>query len=173
MKKWFLVQPGLLLALIAYTASFSAAAERASVREMGRETSGALEITLVSTPPRSQEEMQQMMKQMGQSEMQKMMKEKGMGGMMGMGDMMEMPSELATHWLGVIVLNSKTQRFVPNLKIMLTAKGPVTRNVELMAMPGSYAQNISLPPGKYDIIVKIDFPQEKKKPVEVRFKMET
>ncbi len=166
MKKRFLVQPGLLLALVGYMASSFAAAERASVREIGKKTSGGLEINLVSAPPRSQEEMKKMMQQMGQTEMQKMMKEKGMG------DMMEMPSQPATHWLGVIVLNSKTQRFVPNLKVTLTAKGPVTRNLELMSMPGSYAQNISLPSGQYEIIVSIDFLKEKKKPVEVSFRME-
>lgn len=173
MKNWFLVQLGLLLALVAYTASSSVAADRASVKELGSKTSGGLEITLVSAPPRSQEEMKEMMKQMGQKEMQNMMKEKGMGGVMGMGGMMEIPSEPATHWLGVIVLDSKTKKFVPNLKVSLTAKGKVTRKVDLMSMPGSYAQNISLPSGKYDITVKVDFPQEKKKAVEVRFKLET
>lgn len=165
MKTSFLVQSGLLLALVAYAASSSGATDTAAVKEIGKKTSGGLEITLVSAPPRTQEETKKMMEQMGQTGMKEMMKEKGMG------DTMEMPSEPATHWLGVIVLNSKTQRFVPNLKVTIMATGPVTRNVELMSMPGSYAQNISLPSGRYDIIVRIDFPKDQKKPIETRFKM--
>jgi hypothetical protein len=167
MKKWFLVQLGLLLVLVAYAALSSGAAERAEVKEIGKKASGGLEITLVSAPPQTGEEMKKMMEQMGQTKMQKMMKQKEMGGMM------DMPSEPATHWLGVIILDSKTKKFIPDLKVTLTAKGPITRKVDLMPMPGSYAQNISLPPGKYDIAVKVDFPKEKRKPVEVRFQMKT
>jgi len=172
MKKWFLVQPGLLLALISYGASSFAAAEGAAVKEIGTKTSGGLEVTLISAPPRSQAQMEEMMKQMGKAEMKEMMKQKGMEGMMGMGGMMEMPSQPATHWLGVIVLDRKTKKFVPNLKVTLTAKGPVTRKADLMAMPGSYAQNISLPTGQYEVFVRIDFPKGERKPVEVRFRME-
>jgi len=165
MKRSFLVQSGLLLVLVAYAVSSSGAGDTAAVKEIAKKTSGGLEITLVSAPPRTMEEMKKMMEQMGQTEMQKMMKEKGMGGMM------EMPSERPTHWLGVIVLESKTKKFVPNLKVTLTAKGPVTRNVDLMPMLGSYAQNISLPSGRYDVLVRIAFHKEEKKPVEVRFQM--
>lgn len=171
MKKQCLARLGLLFALVAYEASSSAGAEKASVKEIGKETSGGLEITLVSAPPRTEEEMKKMMEQMGQTEMQKMMKQKGMEGMRGMGGMMDMPSEPATHWLGVVILDKKSGKFMPNLKVTLAAKGPVRRTVELMPMPGSYAQNIALSSGRYDILVKIDFPKGDKKPVEVRFPM--
>lgn len=170
MGKQFLIA---LLLPFAYVVTAYAQLESSGVREIGEKKAGGLEVTLVSTPPRSQEEMEKMMEQMGQTEMQKMMKQKGMEGMKGMGGMMNMPSEPATHWLGVVILDSKTKKFVPNLKVNLTAKGPVTRKVDLMSMPGSYAQNISLPSGKYDIIVKIESPDKKRKPVEVRFKMGT
>jgi len=167
MEKRFLIQLGVLLALVSYGVSSSAAAEGAAVKEIGTKTSGGLEVTLISAPPRSQARMEEMMKQMGKAEMKEMMKQKAMEGMMGM------PSEPATHWLGAIVLDRKTKKFVPNLKVTLTAKGPGTRKVELMSMPGSYAQNISLPTGQYEILVRIDFPKGERKPVEVRFQMKT
>lgn len=168
MKRQFLAQLGFLFALVAYATSSAAAVGKASVKEIGKETSGGLEITLVSAPPLTQEEMKKMMEQMGQTDMQKRMKQEGMRGV---GGMMDMPSEPATHWLGVIILDKKSGKFVPNLKVTLTAKGPVRRTVELIAMAGSYAQNIVLSSGRYDIFVKIYFPKGEKKPVEVRFPM--
>lgn len=166
MEKRFLIQLGLLLALISYGAP-STAAERAAVKEIGTKTSGGLEVTLISAPPRSQAQMKEMMKQTGKAEMKQMMEQKGMGGMM------EMPSEPATHYIGVIIRDPKTQKVLPNLKVTLTAKGPVAREVEFMSMPGSYAQNISLPAGQYEVLVRIDFPKGERKPVEVRFQMKT
>lgn len=160
MERRFLIQLGLLLALVSYGAP-STAAERAAVEEIGTKTSSGLEVTLIAAPPRTQAEMKEMMTGMG-----------GMGMMKGGMGMMEMSSEPATHYLGVIIRNQKNQKVIPDLKVTLTAKGSVARRVELMSMPGSYAQNISLPRGRYEIIVKIDFPQEKRKPVEVRFQME-
>ena len=154
MKKRSLILTGLLLALVSYTTSSSANAQSAAIKEIGKKVSGGLEVTLLSAPPLTQAETK-----------------KTMMGTGGMG-MMEMPSEPATHYLGVIIRNQKTQKVISDLKVTLTAKGPVTRKAELMSMPGSYAQNISLPPGRYDIIVKIDSPKEKRKPVEVRFQME-
>ena len=168
MRKQFLIA---LLLPFAYLVTAYAQLETSGVREIGEKKAGGLEITLVSAPPRSMEEMKKMMEQMGQTEMQKMMKQKGMEGMKGTGGMMDMPSEPATHWLGVVILDSKTKKFVPDLKVALTAKGPVTREVNLMPMPGSYAQNISLPSGRYDVNVRIAFPKKEKKPVEVRFQM--
>lgn len=156
MKKGFLILSGLLLALVTFVASSHAETETATIKEIGKKIAGRIEVTLIADRPRTQAELKEMMRQMG----------------MGMMGMVEMPSEPATHYLGVIIRNQKTQKVIPNLKVTLTAKGPVTRKIELMSMPGSYAQNISLAPGKYDIIVRIDFPQEKRKPVEVRFRMQ-
>lgn len=157
MRKQFLIA---LLLPFAYLVTAYAQLETSGVREIGEKKAGGLEVTLVSAPPRSMEEMKKMMNQMG-PEMKKMMRQ----GMKGM--------EEPTHWLGVVILNSKTKKFVPDLKVTLTAKGPVTQNVDLMPMPGSYAQNISLPSGRYDILVTIASNKEKKQPVEVRFEMKT
>lgn len=88
MENRFLIQLGLLLALASYGASSFAAAEGAAVKEIGTKTSGGLEISLISAPPRSQARMEEMMKQMSKAEMKEMMKEKGMEGMMGMMGMM-------------------------------------------------------------------------------------
>lgn len=153
MKRRLLILAGTYLIFLLFVPLSYPQSQGAQIKEIAKEVSGGLEVTLISAPPLSQEELKKL----------------GMGGM----GMMGMPSEPPTHYLGVIVRDRKTQKVVQNLKVTLGAKGAVTRKVDLMSMPGSYAQNISLPRGKYDITVKIDFPQEKKKPVEVRFKMET
>lgn len=152
MKRRLLILAGTYLIFLLFVPLSYPQSQGAQIKEIAKKVSGGLEVTLISAPPLSQEELKKL----------------GMGGM----GMMEMPSEPATHYLGVIIRNQKNQKVIPDLKVTLTAKGSVARRVELMSMPGSYAQNISLPRGRYEIIVKIDFPQEKRKPVEVRFQME-
>ncbi len=123
--------------------------------EQGTKQVGGLEVTLLSAPPLSPAEMQQMMPGMG-----------GMGGMQGMGSMMRgMPGmggmgggpAQPTHWIGVIIRDLKDGRVVPDLKITLSAqKDGLTRNAALMPMPGSYGANISLlEKGRYLVTITI------------------
>lgn len=153
MKRRLLILAGTYLIFLLFVPLSYPQSQGAQIKEIAKKVSGGLEVTLISAPPLSQEELKKL-------------------GMDGMG-MMGMPSEPATHYLGIILRDQKTQKVVPNLKITLTTKGPVARKIELMSMPGSYAQNISLPTGQYEILVRIDFPKGKRKPVEVRFQMKT
>lgn len=118
--------------------------QMADPTEHGTKTIGGLEITLVSAPPLSREQMAKMMPGMGP-----------MGGMPAMPSMGP-----ATHWIGVIVRDVKEDRVVPDLQIRLTAqKGGLSRTVTLMPMPGSYGANISLPErGRYMVTVTIARP---------------
>lgn len=83
----------------------------------GTKQADGLEVTLISVPPLSPEEMQRMMPGMG-----------GMGGMQGMGSMMRgMPGmgggeAPPTHWIGVLVRDLKDDRVVRGLPITLTAR---------------------------------------------------
>jgi hypothetical protein len=91
---------------------------------------------------------------------------KGMEGML-------MPGMTPTHYLGVIITDQKTGRVVKGLSVTLIAKGQgVVRKRNLITMPGSYADNISLPAkGTYRITIKIEgLPL--KKPLEVPFDFE-
>ncbi len=123
--------------------------------EHGMKQADGLEVTLLSAPPLSAEQMQKMMPGMG-----------GMGGMPGMGGMMQGMPQMGgmggaevppTHWIGVIVRDMKDDRVVADLPITLTArKAEITRTVKLMPMPGSYGANISLPEkGRYMMTVTI------------------
>ena len=112
---------GVRLALVAFVASSYAETESATIKEIGRKISGGLEVALIAIPPRTQLEMREMMMRMG-----------------GMA-MMEMASEPAAHYLGVIIRNQKPKGVIPNFKVTLTAKGPVTHRVGLFSMPGRSA----------------------------------
>jgi len=98
---------------------------------------------------------------------------KRMPGMMTMPEMGPMPGMKPTHWLGVIVADTKTGQAVQGLSVTLTAKGKgVTTERKLIGMPGSYANNISLPArGAYKVLVKIAGPPLKE-PLEVPFDFE-
>ncbi|MBI2154198.1 MAG: hypothetical protein HYU24_10905 [Candidatus Rokubacteria bacterium] len=136
----------------------------------GSKQADALEIALLTSPPLSPEEMQQTMPGMGgtgamQGMPQMMRGMPGMGGMRGEADQ-------PTHWIGVIVRDLKDDRMVQGLDITLTAqKGQLTRTVALMAMPGSYGANISLPEkGRYTVTVTIDRPGQ---PARVAFEFDS
>lgn len=130
--------------------------------EHGMKQAGGLEVTLLSAPPLSPEEMQRMMPGTSGG-MQGMGGMPGgtMGGMMGgkgMGGMMSGQGQGApTHWIGVVVRDVKDDRAVRDLDITLVAtKGGLMRTAKLMPMPGSYGANISLPEkGRYTVTITI------------------
>lgn len=124
--------------------------------EYGTKTAGGLEITLLAAPPLTGEQIQQMMPGMKRTP--------GMPGMGATGGMAGEP----THWIGVIVLDAKTDAAVQNLDITLTAQqGSLSQTVTLMPMPGSYGANISLPEkGPYRVRVRVNRPDQ---PVQVEF----
>ncbi len=123
--------------------------------EHGTMRAGDLEVTLLTAPPISPEQIRQHMPAMGTMQ--------GKGGMQGMGGMRGPMGSLGgadgppTHWIGVIVRNAKDDGVVPNADVTLTAKkGEVTRTVKLMPMPGSYGANINLPEkGRYAVTVRV------------------
>ncbi len=128
--------------------------------EHGTRRAGGLEVTLLSAPPLSADEIQRMMSGMGGAG-----GKPGMGAMPGTGGPMRgMPgpgglgtAEPPTHWIGVVVRDVRTDRVVPDLDVTLTArKGGLSRAVKLMPMPGSYGANLSLPEkGRYSVIVTL------------------
>lgn len=126
--------------------------QMAEPTEHGTRTVGGLEVTLLTAPPLTQEQMAKMMPGMGP-----------MGGMPAMPSMGPV-----THWIGVIVHSLKDGRVVPDLQITLTAqKRRLSRTVTLMPMPGSYGANISLPEkGRYKVTVSIALPGQ---PLSVAF----
>jgi hypothetical protein len=150
-----------MFAMAGLTAFLPAAAVAQEPTEHGTKVTDGLEITLLSRPPLSPAEMQQMIPGMG-----------GMGGMQGMGGMMRgqgmegmmrgMPGmggmgggeAQPTHWIGVVVRDLNDRRVVPDLQVTLTAqKGGLTRSVRLMPMPGSYGAHINLPEkGQYAVV---------------------
>ncbi len=108
------------------------------VREHGTKQAGGFEVTLLSSPPLSPEEMQRTMP--------------GMGGMQGMMRGMEGMGGPPTHWVGVVVRDA-AGRIVKGLSITLTV---LDRTVRLMPMPGSYGAHISLlQKGSYTVTVTI------------------
>lgn len=115
-----------------------------------------LEVTFIAAPPMSAEEMA-----------------KRMPGMTAMPGMEPMPGVKPTHWLGVIITDAKTGRALQGLSVNLTAKGNgVTREQTLIGMPGSYANNISLPAvGAYKILVTIAGPS-RRQPLKLSFDFE-
>lgn len=115
-------------------------ASRPETKEVATKKVDGLEVTLLAAPPMGPEEMA-----------------KRMPGMMAMPEMGPMPGMKPTHWLGVIITDMKTGRAVQGLSITLTAKAKgVARERKLIGMPGSYANNISLPArGGYRVLVKI------------------
>lgn len=141
--------------------------------EHGMKQAGGLEVTLLSAPPLSPEEMQRMMPGMSGG-MQGMggMPGGNMGGMMGgkgMGGMMSGQGQGApTDWIGVVVRDVKDDRAVQDLDITLVAtKGGLMRTAKLMPMPGSYGANISLPEkGRYTVTITVARPGQ---PVSVVF----
>lgn len=122
--------------------------------EHGTRRAGDLEVTLLTAPPLSPEQMQQHMPGMGGMQGKGGMP--GMGGMQGMGGMSGADGQ-PTHWVGVIVRDAKDGGVVSNADVTLTAKkGNLTRTVKLMPMPGSYGANINLPEkGRYAVTVRI------------------
>lgn len=158
-----------MCAMAGLTAFLPAAASAQEPTEHGTKVVGGLEITLLSRPPLSPAEAQQMMPGMG-----------GMGGMQGMGGMMRgmqgmegMMRGMAqpTHWIGVVVRDLKDNGVVPDLQVTLTAqKGALTRSVKLMSMPGSYGAHISLPEkGQYAVTAAIARPGQ---PLQVAFELD-
>ena len=125
-------------------------------KEIATKKADGLEVTLLAGPPMSPEEMA-----------------KRMPGMMTMPGTEPMPGMKPTHWLGVIITDTKTGRAVQGLSVTLTAKGKgVTAQSKLIGMPGSYANNISLPAtGTYKVLIKIAGPPLKQ-PLEVSFGFE-
>ncbi len=118
--------------------------------EHGTKRVDGLEVTLLTAPPLSSAQMQQMMRNGGGM--------KGMGGMMGgQQGMAGMPGGVPTHWIGVIVRDLNDDRAVQDAAVTLTAKKDgVTRTVKLMPMPGSYGANVTLPErGRYTVTVII------------------
>lgn len=153
--------------------------QMAEPTEHGRKTLGGLEITLLTAPPLSPDQMAKMMPGMGEMKgmgpmggMQQMPSpgsmKKRMGPMQGMGGMEGQP----THWIGVLVRDLKDDRVMPGLEITLTAqKGGWARNVTLMPMPGSYGANIALPSrGGYEVHVRISLTG--RPPVEAAFDLD-
>lgn len=148
--------------------------ETSEPTEHGMKQAGGLEVTLVSAPPLSSDDMQRMMPGMGggMQGMGGMQGGKDMGGMMsgkGMGGMVSGQGQGApTHWIGVIVRDVKDDRAMQDLDITLTAKkGSLVRTAKLMAMPGSYGANIGLlEKGRYTVTVTI---ARRGQPVSVAF----
>ncbi len=122
--------------------------------EHGTKRAGDLEVTLLTAPPISPEQMQQRMPGMGSMPGKGGMQ--GMGGMRGIGGMSG-DDGTPTHWIGVIIRDAKDGGVVPNADATLTAKkGHLTRTVKLMPMPGSYGANINLPEkGRYTVTVRV------------------
>lgn len=118
-------------------------AQQHGPQEIASKKADGLEVTLIAAPPIGPEEMA-----------------KRMPGMMAMPGMDPTPGMTPTHWLGVIIVDLNTGQAVKGLSVTLAAKGKgVTRERELIGMPGSYANNISLPArGAYEILVKIAGP---------------
>ncbi len=123
--------------------------------EHGTKRAGDLEVTLLTAPPLSPEQIRQHMPGMGRMQ--------GKGGMQGMGSMRGTMGSMGdadgapTHWIGVIVRDATDGGVVPNVDVTLTAKkGDLTRTVKLMPMPGSYGANINLPEkGRYAVTVRV------------------
>ncbi len=121
----------------------------------GTKRAGDLEVTLLTAPPLSPEQIRQHMPGMGTMQ--------GKGGMQGMGGMrgpmgsMGGANGTPTHWIGVIIRDTKDGAVVPNADVTLTAKqGNLTRTVKLMPMPGSYGANITLSEkGRYAVTVRV------------------
>ncbi|MBI3120650.1 MAG: hypothetical protein HYZ03_00030, partial [candidate division NC10 bacterium] len=82
--------------------------QMAEPTEHGTRTVGGLEVTLLTAPPLTQEQMAKMMPGMMQ----------GMGGMQGMGAMAGQP----THWIGIVLRDANSDAVVRNLPISLTAR---------------------------------------------------
>ncbi|MBI3635462.1 MAG: hypothetical protein HY216_04485 [Candidatus Rokubacteria bacterium] len=134
--------------------------------EHGTKRAGDREVTLLTAPPLSPEQIRQHMPGMesmqgkggmqGMGGMQGQPGVQGMGGMRGMGGMGAGGGK-PTHWIGVIVRDAKDGGVVPNADVTLTAKkGDLTRTMKLMPMPGSYGANISLPEkGRYAVTVRV------------------
>lgn len=131
-------------------------AHRRETKDIATKKVDGLEVTLIAAPPMSVEEMA-----------------KRMPGMTAMPGMEPMPGMAPTHWLGVIITDAKTGRALQGLSVNLTAKGKgVTRERTLIGMPGSYANNISLPAtGAYKVLIKIAG-SPLKQPLEVSFTFE-
>ena len=146
----------MILGIFAAGARGQMMAPSAEPVEHGKKGAGDLEVTLLTAPPLSPEQMQQHMPGMGSMQ--------GQGGMPGMmGGMRGMMGGTSggegkpTHWIGAIVRDVKDGGVVPNAEVTLTAKkGDLTRTVKLMPMPGSYGSNISLPEkGRYAVTVRV------------------
>ncbi len=164
-----------MFAMAGLTAFLPAAASAQEPTEHGTKVVGSLEITLLSRPPLSPAEMQQMMPGMGGMQgMEGMMRDmqgmEGMRGMPGMGGMCGGEAR-PTHWIGVVVRNLEDNRVVPDLQVTLTAqKGRLTQTVKLMSMPGSSGAHISLPEkGRYAVTVAIARPGQ---PLQVAFEFD-
>lgn len=125
-------------------------------KEIATKKADGLEVTLLAGPPMSPEEMA-----------------KRMPGMMTMPGMEPMPGMKPTHWLGVIITDARTGNVLKDLQVELTAKRrDDVRRRQLIAMPGSYANNISLRAvGAYKVLIKIADPSFKQ-PLEVPFDFE-
>lgn len=125
-------------------------------KEIATKKADGLEVTLLAGPPMSPEEMA-----------------KRMPGMMTMPGMEPMPGMKPTHWLGVIITDARTGNVLKDLQVELTAKRrDDVRRRQLIAMPGSYANNISLPAvGAYKVLIKIA-DSSFKQPLEVPFDFE-
>lgn len=125
-------------------------------KEIATKKADGLEVTLLAGPPMSPEEMA-----------------KRMPGMMTMPGMEPMPGMKPTHWLGVIITDARTGNVLKDLQVELTAKRrDDVRRRQLIAMPGSYANNISLlAVGAYKVLIKIADPSFKQ-PLEVPFDFE-
>lgn len=151
---------------VGLTVALLAPASGQGVTEHGIKQADGLEVTLLSAPPLSPDEIQRMMPGMrGMKGMGGMMS--GMPGMEGMGGTEAQP----THWIGVIVRDLKDDRVVPGLRVTLTArKGELTRAVTLMPMRASYGANIALPEkGWYTATVTIARPGQ---PLSVPFELD-
>ena len=131
-------------------------AHRPETKEIATKKVDGLEVTLLAAPPMSPEEMA-----------------KRMPGMMTMPGMEPMPGMKPTHWLGVIITDARTGNVLKDLQVELTAKRrDDVRRRQLIAMPGSYANNISLlAVGAYKVLIKIADPSFKQ-PLEVPFDFE-
>lgn len=131
-------------------------AQRPDTKEIATKKVDGLEVTLIAAPPISAEEMA-----------------KRMPGMMTMPGMGPVPGMKPTHWLGVIITDTKTGEAMKGLSVTLTAKGKgVTTQRKLIGMPGSYANNVSLPAGgAYKVLIKVARPPLKQ-PLEVLFDFE-
>ncbi len=126
--------------------------------EIGKVIVGGMEVSLAARSPLTPEQLRTMMKQMaGSSSMQ------GMGGSSKMSESrmgkmkMEGMDPVSTHYVGAVIADARTKKFIPDLRVSFRAMGNKgLKEVILMPMQGSYANNIALPgKGKYQIIVEI------------------